>query len=530
MKKTSKLSRAAFLVAISFGINKLLAIGRQLIIARQFGLSSELDVFNVANNVPDMLYALISGGALAVAIIPVLTEVIARENRDAAWRVFSSIANLAFLVTALLSLFVAIFAWPLVQHSLGIAPGFTLEQQTLVVNLMRLNLFGTLIFSMAGLLIAGLQANQHFFLPALGPILYNIGQIFGAVILAPAEGYEIASFTLPTFGLGVYGLVYGVIIGSALYFLIQIPGLIIYKFKWLPKMNVGHPDVRKILLMLGPRVASMLMYQLTFIARDNFASRLPLGSVTALTYGWMILQLPETLIGTAIGTALLPTISELIAKKQFDEFHSTVNRVIRVLVALAIPSAVLLYVALPPFLEFAFGFDTAGTDLLLWVTRAFLVGLLSHVLLELAARIFFAQQNALFPFIAAALNLIAYVGSGILLMRSLQAPGLALADAISFTVQSGFLLLLYKFRSVKRKSGEIRWRNMFSIVSIDKNILRTLVRTVLGSVIGAAVIWLIIRFSGNLFHDLIIGTAASFIGLLAAFPFIRKELGILLRL
>jgi len=272
------------------------------------------------------------------------------------------------------------------------------------------------------------------------------------------------------------------------------------------------------------------MYQLTFIARDNFASRLPLGSVTALTYGWMILQLPETLIGTAIGTALLPTISELIAKKQFDEFHRTVNRVIRVLVALAVPAAVLLFAALPPFLEFAFGFDTVGTDLLLWVTRAFLVGLLSHCLLELAARIFFAQQNALFPFIAAALNLVAYVGSGILLARSLQAPGLALADAISFTVQSGFLLLLYKIRNIKRESGEISWKSIFSILSIAKDTLRTSVKTFLGSIIGAAVIWLIIQFSGNMIHDLLIGTAASFIGLLAVFPFIRRELGILLRL
>ena len=113
MKKISKLSKAAFLIAVSFGINKVLAILRQLIIARQFGLTAELDVFNVANNIPDLLYALISGGALAVAIIPVMTEVMTRENRETAWRVFSQVANLAFLATALLSAFAAVFAWPL---------------------------------------------------------------------------------------------------------------------------------------------------------------------------------------------------------------------------------------------------------------------------------------------------------------------------------------------------------------------------------------------------------------------------------
>lgn len=218
MSKLTKLSKAAILVSVSFGVNKVLGILRQLIIARQFGLSSDLDVFNVANNIPDMLYALISGGALAVAIIPVLTEVITRENRQAAWKVFSQVANFAFLITAALSVLVAVFAWPLVQHPLGISPGFSLEQQTLVVRLMRLNLIGTLIFSMAGLLIAGLQANQHFLLPALGPILYNVGQIYGAVVLAPENSYSFGPLTLPAYGLGVNGLVYGVLIGSALYF------------------------------------------------------------------------------------------------------------------------------------------------------------------------------------------------------------------------------------------------------------------------------------------------------------------------
>ena len=530
MKKLSKLSQAAFLVAVSFGINKVLAILRQLVIARQFGLTSDLDVFNVANNVPDLLYSLISGGALAVAIIPVLTEVIARENRDKAWRVFSQIANFAFLVTTLLSAFVAVFAWPLTQHPLGIAPGFTLEQQSLVVQLMRLNLFGTLIFSMAGLLIAGLQANQHFLLPAMGPILYNIGQIYGAIILAPEIGYTFGSITLPANGLGVYGLVYGVLIGSGLYFLIQIPGLLLYKFKWSPKINLRDADVKKILAMLGPRVASMLLYQLTFIARDNLASRLPLGSVSALTYGWMILQVPETLIGTAIGTALLPTISEMVAKKKLAEFSQTINRVIRVFIALAIPSAALLSFALPPLLEFAFGFDPAGTNLLLWVTRAFLVGLLSHCLLELGARVFFAQQNAVFPFFAAALNLITYIFFGILLSRYFDAVGVGLADAIAFTVQAFFLLIVFQIR-IRKIPPEIS-TDLPDAASADvtKDISGTVIRTILGSVAASLVIWLLLRQLTGILPDLVMGFGASLAGLVVVVPFIYKEIGILFRL
>ena len=530
MKKVSKLSKAAILVSVSFGINKVLAILRQLIIARQFGLSSDLDVFNVANNVPDMLYALISGGALAVAIIPVLTEVIANEDRDTAWKVFSQVANFAFIVTALLSTLVAIFAWPLVQHPLGIAPGFTLEQQALVVRLMRLDLIGTLIFSMSGLLIAGLQANQHFFLPAFGPILYNLGQIFGAVILTPQIGYSFGGLTLPAYGLGVDGLVYGVLIGSALYFLIQIPGLIMYKFKWTPRINLKQKDVRKILVMLGPRVTAMLLYQLTFIARDNIASRLALGSVSALTYGWMILQVPETLIGTAIGTALLPTISEQYATKQLEQFRTTITNIRRILIALAIPSAILLSMVLYPFLQFAFGFDSESTMTLMWVTRAFLAGLISHCMLELGARVYFAQQNAIIPLYGSAINLVVYILFGISLAKPLGAAGLALADAASFTAQASFLFIMYAINSLKEAGQPVSLAAIWQFLFGQPHIKSTWGRALLGSLIGSAVIFLTLTFLENRMHSLVLGLLAAMLGIAAALPFMKEELKKLIRL
>ena len=215
--KFSRLSKITLLLAFFFMLDKALAILRQVLIARQFGLSPELDAFNVANNVPDLLFALISGGALAMAFIPVLSEVLTKDGRDSAWLLFSRIANLAFIVTSALAIIVAIFAAPMVRNQIGIAPGFTSTQQDLVIRLMRMNLVATIIFSISGLVMAGLQANQHFLLPAMAPLFYNIGQIFGVVILSPAKGYTIGSITLPAFNLGVTGLVYGVIIGAVLH-------------------------------------------------------------------------------------------------------------------------------------------------------------------------------------------------------------------------------------------------------------------------------------------------------------------------
>ena len=530
MKKMTNLTKATLLVSASFGLNKVLAILRQLIIARQFGLSSELDVFNVANNVPDLLYALISGGALAMAIIPVLSEVLTREGRQTAWQVLSRIANFAFLVTGGLSLLVGIFAVQLVNSPLGIAPGFSTEQQALVAELMRMNLVATLIFSMAGLLIAGLQANHHFLLPALAPILYNIGQIFGALVLAPESGMTILGIRLPAFGLGVHGLVYGVLIGSALYFLSLIPGLMQYQFKWLPRLDLNHPDVHKILVMLGPRVAGMLFYQLTFIARDNFASRLELGAVTALTYGWMIQQVPETLIGTALGTTLLPTISELFAKRDILGYKDTLRRSVQVILALSIPAVVLLSAGLAPLLSVAFGWDSSATETLLWVTRAFLVGLTGHCLIEVASRAFYAQQNALIPSIASAVNLVLYILFGALFANRLQAAGLGLADSLSFSAQAVLLITVLIWLMKKKTGASTSISNVMRSLFQQGTLNATLIRSLLGSLLGAAVTLGIQALLIKFLSPVIGGLVALAVGTVVCLPFIYKELKLLLRL
>ena len=527
----TKLTRATFTVAFFFAVNKILAIARQLIIAHQFGLSSDLDVFNVANNIPDMLYALISGGALAMAVIPVLSEVLTKQGRDAAWGIFSRIANIAFIITIGLSALVAIFAELLVKSRIGIAPGFSQEQQALVVNLMRLDLIGTMIFSMAGLMIAGLQANKHFLLPAIAPIFYNLGQIFGAVVLAPEYNYSVAGISIPALGMGIYGIVYGVLIGSALFFLVQVPGFIAFNFKWTPRLDFHNPDVKKILTMLGPRVASMFCYQLTFIARDNIASYLGKGAPTALTYGWMIQQVPETLIGTAIGIVLLPTISELFTRRQMGKFKATIERVTRVLIALTLPASFLLAAALPPFLTLAFGFGTAETEQLLWVTRGFLVGLLGHSLLELGTRVFFAQQNAIIPFIGAALNLVLYVLLGSWLATPLGAPGVSLADSLAFTAQAIFLLVLFQLHFAKKQGEKNLQKNtIFQAFTGNPAAKATILRSLMASLIGTAAIKAVLHIMGGTLPSLALGLISSSIGLALALPFIWKEVRILLQL
>lgn len=497
------------MLAFFFGLEKLLGFLRQILIARQFGLSAELDVFNAANNIPDTIFALISGGALAVAFIPVLSEYLEKDGREAAWDLFSRIANLVFLITAGLSLVVALLAHQLVGWRIGVAPGFNLDQQALVAELMRLNLIATLLFSLAGLVIAGLQANQHFFLPALAPAMYDIGMLFGVLVLAPENAYELGPVTLPAFGLGVYGLVYGVILGAALFLGIQIPGLIRFRFRWIPAIDLDNPGVRKVLYLLGPRIGTVMFIQFVFLAQDNIASRLPTGAVSVIVYGWLIMQVPESLIGTAIGTALLPTLSEQVARQEKTNFGTSMNQALRVLLALTLPAAALLAFAIRPMVDI-FGFDALGTDAVVWTARAYLLGLAGHSLLELAARGFYALQDARTPLLASGLMAVSFVLFAMLLYRPLGPAGIGLANSLAFSGEA--VLLLYLLN--RRVPGLIKVNG-------------TLSRVVLVSLGGAALVYALMRLP---LPALPLAAGALIVGGLAVLPFIWPEVRLLIKL
>jgi putative peptidoglycan lipid II flippase len=509
--KVSHVARSSLIVAVFFGIDKLLGLVRQIIIGRQFGVSQELDAFNAANNLPDLLFAVISGGALAIAFIPVLSATMEEKGRRAAWELFSRVANWAFLITGLLSIVILIFADSIVKTEVGIVPGFTPELQDLVVELMRYNLIATLIFSLSGLVIAGLQANQHFFLPALAPVLYDVGQIFGAIFLAPSEGYQILGITLPTAGLGIHGLVYGVILGAFLHLIVQIPGLIRYQFRWSPLLGIRQPELHSVARMMAPRIITIGAFQLIFVMQDNLASRLDIGSVTALAYGWLIMQVPETIIGTAVGTAILPTLSELFARGNEDQFEGRVSRAIRILLALTIPIAVLMIVGIRPLIQIAFNFDPSGTELVVWAARAFLVGLVGHSLLEIGARAFYARQNPKIPLLAALISTASFFLLSILLFHPLRASGIGLSNSIAFSIEAIFLLILLsrRFPKILKHRGP-------------------LIRIVIGSLLGGLLLYACLQF---LPLGLIPGAIVSFsIGSLVVIPFIWPELRQLTRL
>lgn len=499
INKLSFLARTSALIAFFFLIDKILAFVRVGIISRiytdEVGL---LDVFNSANNVPDVLFALISGGALAMAFIPLMSEYLATKGRSAAWDLFSRVANFAFLLTASVAVIVFILAEPLVDNV--IVPGFTAEQRVLVAELMRLNLVSTIIFSISGLVMASLQANQHFLLPAMAPTMYNIGQIFGAMVFVPR--------------FGIHGLVYGVILGAALHLAIQIPALFQYGFKWTPVFDLHNTGLIEALKLLAPRLLTMGGIQAIVIVRDYLASLLRQdGAVTALAYGWMIMQVPETLLGTAIATAMLPTLAELASREDWSGFHTTIERALRVLIALTIPVAAVLAAGINPLVRVAFGFNAETSTLITWTTRAYLLTLTGFAIQEIAARSFYARKEPLYPLYAVILRLAMFIAiaiAGVTIFRDLGAPVIAFAE-IALLIES---IILFSWLRNK----------MHEPINVWSAVGKGLVAALIG---GVAAYSLAVFVPGSAVLTALLG---MIIGGLICLPFIWSEIKLFLNL
>jgi len=508
MPKLSALTRTSFLLAFFFTFDKALAFIKSILFNKIVGLEG-MGIFGASNNIPDTLSALLSGGALGMAFIPVIKEYLDRESRSAAWDLFSRVINLAFLLTAALSVVIIALAGLLVRYI--IVPSFTPENQALTASLMRLDLLAILLFSISGLVMSGLQANKHFLLPALAPVFYNIGQIFGVTVLTPSQGLHLGSLTLPAFGLGLYGMVFGVILGAALHLLIQVPGLIHYGFRWRPVIGLKTPGVQRVLILLWPRVLTMASIQAYFVARDNLASRFGGSGIGALNLGWTIQQVPETVIGTAIAIALLPTLAEFINGNKPDLFRATVNRALRVMLALSLPAAALLAVGIRPLVAAFFGYETAQLNLVSWCTWAFLFGLLGDAWLETAVRSFYANQNTRTPLVAAAIQAVSFVLLAWLFSNWIGLPGIPLAAAITFTTQAIVLLSLQD-------------RKFPGLLNMDG----TLIRAVLAAIAGGLVAYSGMRVLP--LSTLLSALVSLAAGAIVVLPFIWKEVRLLLHL
>jgi putative peptidoglycan lipid II flippase len=315
----------------------------------------------------------------------------------------------------------------LVDHV--VVPYFSTAQKAVTTRLLRMDLIALLIFSISGLVIGSLQAQKHFLFPALAPIFYNVGQIIGVFVLVPA--------------LGIYGLALGVILGAILHLLIQVPALVTHGFRWSPSLDLRSPGLRKAAALMGPRILTVAVIQAIFVYTDRTASGMVAGSITALTYGWLILQVPETLIGSALGTVLLPTFSELADRGSLEDLRRMVRRAFLVLLGLTLPVVALGVPMMETAVRLVFegrAFTPEDTGMVTATARLLLLGLPAHAWIETAVRVLYSRLDARTPLWAAAATTALFILLCILFSPALQYRGVALANTLSFSMEALLLL------------------------------------------------------------------------------------------
>lgn len=488
-----RVARAAVIVIAGYVASKAIALVRDRAIAQSFGASAVLDAYYAAFNIPDLLFTLIAGGALATAFIPVFAERLALddEGHRVAWALASNVLTCVLLATVSLAAIVALFAEPLVATI--IAPGFDPAQRALTASLMRIILVSTIIFSASGMLMGVLNARQHFVSPAFAPLFYNLGIIVGALVFARRLPPERA----------IYGLAWGVVLGAAMHLLSHVPALIHHQARLRPYLDLRQPDLRQVLRLMGPRVAALFVVQINLqIIPENLASRLEEGSITALTLAWNLMQLPETIFATAIATAVFPTLAELAGRRETEALRRMMAEALRVILALTIPAAVGLVVLGRPLVAVMFQggvFGRSATDAVYFALQFYALGLIGHSLLEVVARTFYAQKDTRTPLYIAVGAMILNFALALVLIGPLRHGGLALANSLAVGVEVllGLWLLRGRLRGVEAPA-----------------MLRATIQIVIAAAVMGVVVWLWTAWQRDA-GLLIVGGGGALLGVVA---------------
>jgi len=434
-----QIAKAATLVMALFVVSRVLGLVRQMVIGALFGTSGDLDAYVAAARIPEMIFLVVAGGALSSAFIPVFTDHLARGDHAGAWRLASAVVNLALIVLTVVAGLMAIFAPPLVRTA--IAPGFDLPQQVLTASLLRLMLISSVIFGVSGIVMGALNAHQHFLLPALASSVYNLSIIGGALLLGPR--------------MGVRGMAIGVVVGSALHLLVQVPGLLRYGARYVSTLGLDNPSVREVGRLMAPRVLGTAVTQLNFVVNINLASRMGEGAVSAIYYAWLLLMLPLGVFAQAVGTAAFPTFAEQAARGERNEMRSALTATLRAVFSLCLPATVGLLVLGRPLVTLLFergAFEVASTEAVAWALAFYALGLVGHAGLEIIARAFYALHDTFTPVwvggLAMALNVALSLTLPVLLGLVGWPPyaGLALANSVAVLLELVGLLALIRRR------------------------------------------------------------------------------------
>lgn len=461
-----RIARAAGVVGVATLLSRVLGYARDMMIAYFFGAGLATDAFFVAFRIPNTLRRLFGEGSMTVSFIPVYTEYIVHRTKEESQELIDVAFTLACSVLMALTILGMVFSPQIVAV---LAPGFKDPKQVeLTISMTRI-VFPYLFFiGLVALAMGVLNAHRHFAAPALAPTLLNLSMIASAYLL-----YR--RFTEPIVSLAI-----GVFFGGVIQLAFQIPFLVKKGVMFRFNFHFLHPAIKRICILMGPALVGVAVAQINVFVGLILASFLLEGSISYLYFAYRLIEFPLGIFVIALGTAALPSFSQLVSEGKMEEFRDTISFLVRLVLFVVVPAMVGLIILRTPIIHLLFqhgAFDYQDT---LKTARAlfyFGIGLWAIAGVRILAPAFYAVQDTKTPVKMAVVSLFANVVLSLILMGPLEHAGLALANSVASMINVCLLLVW-----LRRRIGEIDWARM----------LRSLIQVAVASTaMGWVVYWVI---------------------------------------
>lgn len=407
--------RGALVLVATSGLSYALGLLRDRALAGTFGASDPLDAYQASFIVPDFLFNLFVAAALSAAFIPVFTELRTQHREVDAARLAGTILTLGTGLLLVVGAIAFLFADPLTAL---VAPGFLPEKQLLLTKLTRLMLLSPLIFLASNLLGSMLISTRRFLFYGLSPALYNLGIISGAFLFAPR--------------FGILGVTFGTLLGALLHLLVRIVDARRAGLRLLPSVELS-PHVRRMLILMLPRIIGLTGIQVQLWAFTAIASTLGEGTVTIVSIARNFQSFPVSLVGIAFATSLFPLLAEATSLRARASYIKHLLRGALATLAVTVPAAVLLFLFRRPLVALFIGTGAFDPDAVLrtaTVLGVYTLSIPSESLAHVLARGFYALQNTLLPTLVSLFGIGVSVAAAFLFTHRLGPVGIPAGFAL----------------------------------------------------------------------------------------------------
>ncbi len=468
--QTKTITFAAFLLAASALVSRLLGLVRDRLLAGHFGAGQELDAYFLAFRIPDFVYGILIMGGVSVIFLPVFAEYFKKSEKEG-WRLANVVLNCFLVLLIILCGILAILTPWLIKL---IAPGFDPVQRDLAISLTRIMFLSPIFFGLSSIFSGILHYFNRFLAYSVAPILYNLGIIFGII------------FFVPIFG--VIGLVYGVILGAFSHWVIQIPAAKSSGFHYIPIFNFKYPGLLKIFKLMTWRVIGASVYQINLIVITAIASTLTIGSIAVFNFANNLSHFPIGIIGASFAMAAFPALSRAWVNGAKEEFLENFSSTFRQILFLVIPVSVLIFLFRVEIVQLILGTGRFGWHEIQLTAASlglFSLGIFALTLTPFLLRLFFSLQDVKTPTIVGLIYMALTIVTSFLFvwllgfsnffqefmarvlnltnLENIQVIGLPLAVSLSAILYFSLLLFFLQKKMGDIGLGEI-WRSLRKII------------------------------------------------------------------